>query len=262
MTWRRNPLIVESAMNLDPKSLLAKLPDKEAWLARSERIGAACRELGLREYCLLGATAALLLFTGASARALRRMSAVLEKQQALLESASRSEEARRETERALAWARLRASIWTVMDLLRVSQIDPDGVEPPRERVYVLLQQARRVLEGEELNPVLAADAEALASWRDALATARLAEGALGAAEAQAGFFAMQASRVSQGVANVWSRLAPSAGEGGSPILPLPAPAASSATPPDAGAAAPGAPAPAGSPLPKPPKDEVPSPRRP
>lgn len=204
-----------------------------------DRARQAASELYPRDWAGIFVALVCFAFVWRFGSLMSRQTRLMERQTELLEVQTAAAAEARSASHETAKVRLRASLWRVHDLLKPAAMkEASALTPDRRGAPV--REARIVLEGEELNPALLADAESALAWRGALAAARLAEETAAQPETDANFFLMQAERVRRDLMVVRSRMAPESAEPQAPVVQAQAPAPVQSAPP-----------PESSPLPKP-----------
>lgn len=202
-----------------------------------ERFQASVKELTPRDWVLVAVAFLGTLIVLQQTRMLTRQTRLLMRQADLLEAQNALAENQRSVEREVRKVRLRSAIWKMLDLLRPANAAAPATDPQRP---VAARETRRLLEEEELNPLLVESSESLASWRSALAAARLVEESLAQANPDGLLFSMQTERIRRDLLNVRDRLVLDSVESGANIPPPQMPVQAS---------------PAASPLPLPPQTQ-------
>jgi hypothetical protein len=203
-----------------------------------ERFLAAVKELTPRDWVLVAVAFLGALIVLQQTRMLTRQTRLLMRQADLLEAQNALAESQRNVEREVRRVRLRSGIWKILDLLRPAASPLQAVSAPDPQRPTAIRESRRILEEEELNPLLVESQESLASWRSALAAARLVEESLSQANPDPMLFSMQTERIRRDLLNVRDRLALDSMESVGGAMPAPQP--------------PIQPSPASSPMPVPP----------
>ncbi|MFA5137933.1 MAG: hypothetical protein WC728_01780 [Elusimicrobiota bacterium] len=190
-----------------------------------ERFRAAVKELTPRDWVLVAVAFLGTLIVLQQTRMLTRQTRLLVRQADLLEAQNALTESQRNVEREVRRVRLRSGIWKILDLLRPAAQSLQTAQAPDPQRPAAIRESRRILEEEELNPLLVESPESLNSWRSALSAARLVEESLSQANPDPMLFSMQTERIRRDLLNVRDRLALDSMESGGGAMPAAQPQA-------------------------------------